>query len=88
MNILDAIDCSLMLDELNGWTKTENSISFVFETSKGLDGLERVQANPNQGVYNAAINLLSKYFEVVEEVVMNQGSSNPANHNSQMNFQI
>lgn len=66
MNLLEAIDAILKLDEIMGWSKTDRSMAYLFERTGGLDVLDEVQKNPNFQIYKQAAEITSKYFEVEE----------------------
>ena len=68
MNILEAFNNILVLDEVNGWRKTDRSVVQLFENYGGLDTIEALQKNPSIDVYNKCTEILTKYFEPTESM--------------------
>lgn len=75
MNVMESIAELLKLDIHMGWQKTENSIAYAFERNGGLDALEDVQKHQNYNVYQAATEILTKFFEV-EDPITSAGNQN------------
>ncbi len=66
MNVLESTECLLQLDTLNGWQGPQ-SVNKIFEQFKGIDALEELQKNPNYEIYLKATELLTKFFEQLNQ---------------------
>lgn len=51
LNVLEAIEDFLALDNIMGWVRTDRSIAYNFERAGGLDALEEVQRHQNPQIY-------------------------------------
>lgn len=58
MNLLDAVEELLKLDEVLGTVNTDQAISLRFEGMEGLDVLEDVMKHPSMDVYNRCDQIL------------------------------
>lgn len=87
MNVLEAVDAMLRLDNEAGFANTDNAMVFLFETQKGLDALEEVQKNPNKAVYDYSVLILNKYFDT-EDQPMDTGAQNNGGANGHSTFNI
>ncbi len=58
MNLLDAVEELLKLDEVLGTVNTDQAISLAFERMEGLDVLEDVMKHPSMDVYNRCDQIL------------------------------
>lgn len=85
VNILEALEELLKLDEFYGWKKTDDAVARNFELNDGLDALEEVQKHPNKKVYDLSSHILTTYFEVDGEM---EGTETHNRNNNQVGFNI
>ena len=70
MNLLDAVEELLKLDEVLGTVNTDQAISLGFERMEGLDVLEDAMKHPSMDVYNRCDQILQKYFQPANQMDM------------------
>lgn len=75
MNLLDAVEELLKLDEVLGTVNTDQAISLRFEGMEGLDVLEDVMKHPSMDVYNRCDQILQKYFQPANQMDMVDASN-------------
>ena len=76
LNVLEAIEELLKLDEVLGHKNTDQAIAYALEQMDGFDILDEIMKHPSMEVYNHCNQILTKYFDSSNAMEMVDINSN------------